>query len=81
MINATTYDVQAVPSLHHAPSSLHSDPDKQGKTGVRVVEMPIEAATLFWAVGPVFQEVRMETSGLLHEISSDTHMVELLMRR
>lgn len=63
------------------PDSLYSGPGMTDKTNIRVLEVPLEAATLFWAVGPAFQEVRLETSSLLHEMSSDAQMVGLLMRR
>ncbi|CAM9644779.1 unnamed protein product, partial [Sphacelaria rigidula] len=65
----------ASPTPGEEPDALHGDAQYHGEVDQKLVE------EVMWAVGPVFQEVRQETSALLLEISSDAQMVELLMRR
>lgn len=70
-----SYGTKASPTPGEEPDALHGDAQYHGEVDQKLVE------EVMWAVGPVFQEVRQETSALLLEISSDAQMVELLMRR
>lgn len=70
-----SYNTKASPTPGERPDALRGDGHFHGEVDQNLLE------EVMWAVGPVFQEVRQETSALLLEISSNVQMVELLMRR